>query len=65
MTSGIDGVAAHIHEGAAGTNGPVIVTLNKIAGGAWSVPAGATLTDLQYANYLSGNLYNQRAHCCE
>jgi len=57
MTTGIKAQAAHIHEGAAGTNGPVIVKLAKSADNRWSVPAGATLTDKQYASYMAGNLY--------
>lgn len=56
-TSGLDGTAAHIHEGAAGQNGPVIIPLTKGASGGWSVPAGAKLTDAQYASYKAGNLY--------
>ncbi|KAF3999905.1 CHRD domain-containing protein [Glaciimonas immobilis] len=56
-TTGVDGKAAHIHEGAAGTNGPVIVPLSKTADNMWSVPAGAMLTDSQYASYMAGNLY--------
>nr|WP_238551905.1 CHRD domain-containing protein [Herminiimonas sp. CN] len=57
MTQGIDATAAHIHEGAAGVNGPVIIPLAKNADNAWAVPAGALLTDAQYASYMSGNLY--------
>jgi CHRD domain len=57
-TSGIAGIAAHIHIGAAGQNGPVIVPLTKDADGTtWSVPAGAKLTDAQYAAYKAGDLY--------
>jgi hypothetical protein len=56
-TSGVDGKAAHIHEGAAGANGPVIVPLAKTADNTWSVPSGAKLTDAQYASYMAGNLY--------
>lgn len=56
-TTGIDGKAAHIHIGAAGVNGPVIVPLTKTADNVWSVPAGAMLTDPQYASYVAGNLY--------
>lgn len=55
-TSGIAGTAAHIHEGAAGINGPVIVPLTK-AGDTYSVPAGAKLTDAQFASFQAGNLY--------
>ena len=56
-TSGIDATAAHIHEGEAGKNGPVIVPFTKAADGTWSIASGAKLTDTQYASYLAGNLY--------
>jgi hypothetical protein len=49
--------AAHIHEGAAGTNGPVIVPLNRISERAFVAPDGARLTEAQYAAYKAGNLY--------
>jgi hypothetical protein len=49
--------AAHIHEGAAGANGPVIVALNKISERAFVAPDGAKLTEAQYAAYKAGNLY--------
>ena len=49
--------AAHIHEGAAGTNGPVIVPLAKISDNAFVAPDGARLTEAQYASYKAGNLY--------
>ena len=38
-TTGVAGTAAHIHEGAAGANGPVIVPLTK-DGDTYKVPAG-------------------------
>ena len=56
-TSGIDATAAHIHEGEAGKNGPVIVPFAKASDGTWSIAPGAKLTDTQYASYLAGNLY--------
>ena len=56
-TTGVAGVAAHIHEGAMGSNGPVIVPLVKTADNVWSVPAGAKLTDAQLASYKAGKLY--------
>ena len=55
--SGMDATAAHIHEGAAGKNGPVIIPLTKGSDNTWSVPAGAKLTDTQYQSYLAGDLY--------
>jgi CHRD domain len=56
-TSGVAGAAAHIHQGSVGINGPVIIGLVKTSDNVWSVPAGAKLTDVQYASYLAGNLY--------
>ena len=56
-TTGLAGTAAHIHNGAAGKNGPVIVPLAKSGDNAWSVAAGAKLTDAQYAAYKAGDLY--------
>ena len=47
-TSGVAGTAAHIHIGAKGTNGPVIVPLNKTGDNIWSVPASIRLNDTQY-----------------
>ncbi len=56
-TSGLEGKAAHIHLGAPGMNGGVVIGLTKNSDGSWSVPLGATLTDAQYASYQAGNLY--------
>lgn len=56
-TTGINGTAAHIHMAAMGANGPVIVPLTKTADGVWSVPAGAKLTEPQYAAFKVGNTY--------
>ena len=57
-TSGVVGVAAHIHDGGApGKNGPVIVPLTKTSDNTWSVPAGAKFTDAQYESFKAGNLY--------
>jgi hypothetical protein len=55
-TSGINGNAGHIHMGAAGQNGGVIIPLTK-SGDHWSVPAGAKLTDAQYDAFKKGDLY--------
>ena len=56
-TSGVTGTAAHIHQGAAGQNGPPIVTLVKTGPNTWQVPPGSTLTDAQYQAYWDGLLY--------
>ena len=56
-TTGIAGVAAHIHEAAPGKNGPPIITLEKKGDSEWVVPAGSKLTDAQYESFKAGNLY--------
>jgi hypothetical protein len=55
-TTGIDGTMAHIHEGPAGKNGPIIIPLTK-EGNKWVVPAGAKLTPAQDKAFKSGDLY--------
>jgi hypothetical protein len=50
-------LAAHIHMGAAGKNGPVIIPLRKTSDTEWVIPAGAKLTDAQYQSYKAGELY--------
>ena len=57
MTKGITAVAAHIHAGAMGKNGPVSVPLAKDGDDEWTVPPGAKLTDAQYAAFQKGDLY--------
>jgi hypothetical protein len=56
-TTAIDGTMAHIHLGAVGKNGGVIVPLAKGADGSWMVPPGAKLTAEQLASYKAGDLY--------
>ena len=55
-TIGVQGIAAHIHIGARGTNGPVIIPFTK-SGDAYSAPAGAKLNDAQMQAFKAGNLY--------
>jgi hypothetical protein len=55
-TSGIEGTMAHIHEAAAGKNGPVVVPLTK-SGNTYSVPADCKLTDAQFESFKAGHLY--------
>jgi hypothetical protein len=57
MVTGMTATAAHIHEAAAGANGPVIVPFTKTGDNVFDAPAGAKLTDAQYAAYKAGNLY--------
>lgn len=56
-TTGLSGTMAHIHHGAVGVNGPVIVPLSKSGDNVWMVPAGAKLTNDQYQAYKAGELY--------
>jgi hypothetical protein len=55
-TEGVEGTMAHIHRGAKGANGPVIVPLDK-KGNTYSVPAGRKLSPSQLQDLKSGNLY--------
>jgi CHRD domain len=59
VTTGVVGTVAHIHTAAVGTNGSVIVNLTEtpVGSGIWLSAAGATLTEQQYSDLLSGNLY--------
>jgi hypothetical protein len=56
-TQGVAGVAAHIHEAASGSNGPVIVPMEKTGENEWSTKGGAKLTDAQYESFKAGRLY--------
>lgn len=55
-TKGVAGAAAHLHLGAKGKNGPVIVPLDK-KGDTYSVPAGRKLTAAQRKEFKEGDLY--------
>ncbi len=55
-TKDVAGTMAHIHRGAKGTNGPVIVPLDK-KGDTYSVPAGRKLTPQQIEDLKAGRLY--------
>ena len=57
MVTGMTATAAHIHEAAAGSNGPVIVPFTKTGDNMFDAPDGAKLTEAQYASYKAGNLY--------
>jgi predicted small secreted protein len=57
LVSRLNATAAHIHEGAKGANGPVIVPLTKTSDTTFVVPADAKITDAQYASYKAGKLY--------
>jgi hypothetical protein len=55
-TTGVQGTMAHIHQGAKGQNGPVIIPLTK-SGDTYTVPAGAKLNDAQIKAFKEGGLY--------
>jgi hypothetical protein len=55
-TKDVQGTMAHIHRGAKGQNGPVVVPLTK-NGDTYSVPAGRKLTAEQMKDWKAGNLY--------
>lgn len=57
VVSGMVPTAAHIHTGAPGTNGPVIIPLTKTADNTFVAPPNTKLTDEQHASYKAGNLY--------
>ncbi len=54
--TGIAATAGHIHQGAVGINGPVIVPFTQ-SGNTFTAPPGAKLTETQMAAYRAGNLY--------
>ncbi|MEP7329022.1 MAG: CHRD domain-containing protein [Betaproteobacteria bacterium] len=55
--TGMTATASHIHEAAAGANGPVIVPFTKTGDNTFASAPGAKLTEAQYAAYKAGNLY--------
>lgn len=55
-TTGVQGTMAHIHQGAKGQNGPVIVPLTK-SGDTYTAPSGAKFTPAQLQAFKSGNTY--------
>ena len=55
--TGMTATAAHIHLGATGVNGAVIIPLTATSAGVFSVPANTVLTADQFKAYKQGNLY--------
>lgn len=56
-TTGITATAAHIHAGAAGTNGPVTISLMMKGENEWVVPADTKLTAEQMTELEAGLMY--------
>ena len=57
VVRGIKPFMVHIHEGAPGKNGPVLIGLKHGRDNTWVVPSGAKLTVAQYRAYRAGDLY--------
>ncbi|HSG91045.1 MAG TPA: CHRD domain-containing protein [Pseudomonadales bacterium] len=57
MTEGVEATAAHIHAGASGENGPVVVPLTKRGDNQWIVPADTILTEEQMEELEAGDMY--------
>ncbi len=56
-TKDVEGTAAHIHAGAPGVNGPVVITLNRKNNHQWTIPVGTKLTAEQVESLKAGTLY--------
>lgn len=56
-TSGLTPSMAHIRHGKPGSNGSVIVPLDKVDDNVWVVPNGTKLDEDGYRAYLAGELY--------
>jgi hypothetical protein len=57
VVSGMTATASHIHEAAAGANGPVIVPFTKTGDNTFASADGTKLTEAQYESYKAGKLY--------
>ena len=55
--TGMTATMAHIHIGAPGVNGGVIIGLDSAGAGVWNVPANRFLTAEQFKAFKQGNLY--------
>jgi hypothetical protein len=55
--TGMTATASHIHQGARGANGPVIVPFVKEGDNTFVAPPGAKMTEEQCKAYKSGNTY--------
>jgi hypothetical protein len=55
--TGMTATAAHIHQGAMGANGPVVVPFTKEGDNHFVAGPGAKLTEAQYEAYKAGGLY--------
>jgi len=56
-TSGVDATMAHIHEGAPGKSGPVLIPLIRAGNDGWAVPPNTKLSAEQLKAFKEGDLY--------
>jgi hypothetical protein len=56
-TTGVTGTMAHIHNGATGKNGPVVVPPSKNVARFTRAVRRPELSDAQYAAFKAGDLY--------
>lgn len=56
-TSGVAATMAHIHEAAAGKNGPVVIPLIKDGDNGWALPPNTKLTPEQLKAFQAGDFY--------
>lgn len=57
IVHGVKPTMVHIHEGAAGANGPPIIWLKPAGGDVWRVAPGTKLTPAEYKAFRAGELY--------
>ncbi len=57
IVHGVKPTMVHIHEGAAGANGPPIIGLKPAGGDVWRVAPGTKLTPAEYKAFRAGKLY--------
>ena len=55
--TGMNATAAHIHQAAAGSNGPIIVPFTKSGDNTFVAPDGAKMTEEQYEAWKAGRTY--------
>ena len=55
--AGLVPTAVHVHQAAAGQNGPVIVPLVRLSDTVWTVPSGKNISKDQYDAWWAGNTY--------
>lgn len=49
--------AVHVHEGARGVNGSIVIRLNSAGSNVWSIPTGIVLSPTQLDLFSTGNFY--------